>query len=360
MTIRCAWAGAAAAVALLCGAAPASAQFYAGKTLTMVINYPPGGPTDIEGRIVGRHIANHIPGKPAVVVKNQPGGAGNIAANALGLQTPKDGLTLGFFTWNPLDQILSAEGLAVKYQDFVFIAGIQQPVVVYARKDTPPGLAKPEDIVKASGFKAGALAPNTHGTLRMGFALDLLGVKYRLVSGYKGLKEVETAVHQNEVQLSNSSLPGFRASITPTMVATGIVIPLFHFDIEESPGVFKPSPALPDVVTFLDLYKRIHGADKMPSGPKWEAMVLINGLVDSMFRTVFLPPGSPKEAAAVLKSAFAALWRDEAFLADYEKSVRNRPGLVVGEAGEKIIARLSAVKPEMVKFINDYVAAAGQ
>jgi tripartite-type tricarboxylate transporter receptor subunit TctC len=351
---------AAAAVATLVFAAMAEAQFYAGRTLTMVINYPPGGPTDIEGRIIARHLPNHVPGGPAVIVKNQPGGGGNIAANELGLRTAKDGMTFGFFTWNPLDQIQGAGGLAVKYQDFAFIVGVQQPVVVYARKDIAPGIARPEDIVKASGFKAGALAPNSHGTLRMSFALDLLGVKYKLVSGYKGLKEVETAVLQNEVQLSNSSLPGFRASITPTMVATGIVTPLFHFDVETEPGVFKPSAALPDVMTFLDLYKKVHGKDKMPSGPMWEAMVLINGLVDSMFRTAFLPPGSPKEAVATLRGAFVSLWKDEAFLADYEKTVRTRPGLVVGEAGEKIIARLAEVKPEMVKFIDDYVEAAAK
>jgi len=71
---------------------------------------------------------------------------------------------------------------------------------------------------------------------------------------------------------------------------------------------------------------------------------------------VFLPPGSPKEATATLRAAFTSLWKDEAFLSDYERSVRNRPVLVVGEAGEKIIARLAGVRPEMVKFINDYVA----
>ena len=155
---------AAALVILAVGAA--EAQFYAGKTLTLVINYPPGGPTDIEGRIVGRHLPTHIPGKPTIVIKNQPGGGGNIAANTLGLSTPKDGFTAGFFTWNPLDQIQKAEGLSVNYEDFVFIAGIQQPVVVYARRDLPPGIAKSDDILKAGSFKAGALAPNSHGTLR--------------------------------------------------------------------------------------------------------------------------------------------------------------------------------------------------
>ena len=43
----------------------ACAQFYKGKTVTMIINYPAGGPTDIEGRIVAQHLPAHIAGKPA-------------------------------------------------------------------------------------------------------------------------------------------------------------------------------------------------------------------------------------------------------------------------------------------------------
>jgi tripartite-type tricarboxylate transporter receptor subunit TctC len=65
----------AALAALVAAAFPqfALAQFYKGKTITMIINYPAGGPADIEGRIVAQHLPNHIPGKPTVVIKNVSG-----------------------------------------------------------------------------------------------------------------------------------------------------------------------------------------------------------------------------------------------------------------------------------------------
>jgi tripartite-type tricarboxylate transporter receptor subunit TctC len=44
----------------------AFAQFYKGKTITMVINYPAGGPSDIEGRIVAQHLPGHVAGKPTI------------------------------------------------------------------------------------------------------------------------------------------------------------------------------------------------------------------------------------------------------------------------------------------------------
>lgn len=350
----------AVAVTAIAFATPASAQFYKGKTLTLLINYPPGGPTDIEGRIIARHIANHIPGAPTVIVKNMGGASGNLGANFLGESAAKDGLTVGFFTWNPIDQVLGSEGLRVKYNDFVFLAGVQQPSVVYGRKDIKPGITRGADIVKASGFRVGGLGPTSTQVLYATLSLDLLGVKYSAVPGYKGLKEVETAVLQNEVQVSNSSLPGFRASIDPTMIKTGVAIGYWHFDIEDANGNFAPSPVVSDVPTFLQVYKEVKGKDAMPSGPQWDALRLVAKIMNSMFRTSFLPPGSPAEAVKDMRAAFVALWKDEAFLTEYEKTVRYRAGLVSGDDGQKLIADLGNIKPELVAFIRDYTDKLGK
>jgi tripartite-type tricarboxylate transporter receptor subunit TctC len=346
-------------IAAACGVGAAHAQFYKGKTLSLLINYPPGGPTDIEGRVIAHHLADHIPGKPTVIVKNMGGAAGNVGANYLGEAAAKDGLTLGFFTWSPLDEVLGSESLRVKYSEFIFIAGVQQPTVVYARKDVPPGINKPSDIVKASGFKFGGLGNTSTQVLFGTLSLDLLGVKYQVVTGYKGLKEVETAVQQNEVQVSSSSLPGWRASITPTMVKTGIVTPLWHLDLEDANGKFMASPVVPDVPTFLTVYKEIKGKDAMPSGLPWESLRLIAGIMNSMFRTSFLPPGSPPEAVKEARAAFVSLWKDEKFLAEYEKTVRYRAGLVTGEDGQKVIGNLAKIKPELVAFLKDYTGKIG-
>ncbi|MGE0747254.1 MAG: Bug family tripartite tricarboxylate transporter substrate binding protein [Rhodospirillales bacterium] len=348
------------ALAASCGVGAAQAQFYKGKTLTLLINYPPGGPTDIEGRVIAHHLPNHIPGKPTVIVKNMGGAAGNVGANYLGEAAAKDGMTLGFFTWSPLDEVLGSESLRVKYSQFIFIAGVQQPTVVYARKDVPPGINKPADIMKTSGFKYGGLGNLSTQVLFGTLSLDLLGVKYQVVTGYKGLKEVETAVQQNEVQVSSSSLPGWRASITPTMVKTGIVTPLWHLDLEDGKGNFMASPVVPDVPTFLTVYKEIKGKDAMPSGVAWESLRLIAGIMNSMFRTSFLPPGSPDEAVKDARAAFVSLWKDEKFLAEYEKTVRYRAGLVAGDEGQKIIANLATIKPELVAFLKDYTSKLGK
>ena len=79
--------------------APAAGQpdFYKGKTVEVIISTGVGGGLDTNGRIVARHLGNHIPGNPTVVSKNMPG-AGHIrAANYVYSQAPKDGTTIGTF-----------------------------------------------------------------------------------------------------------------------------------------------------------------------------------------------------------------------------------------------------------------------
>src|SRR6516165_944752 len=131
----------------------ACAQFYKGKTVTMIINYPAGGPTDIEGRIVAQHLPVHIAGKPTVVVKNVGGAGGVIGSNQLGNAAP-NGETIGFFTLDMISQLVGNPALRVNYADFVMIAGVENPLVMYARKDTPPGLKIATDIMRAEEFKA--------------------------------------------------------------------------------------------------------------------------------------------------------------------------------------------------------------
>ena len=71
----------------------ARAQLYKGKTITMIVNYPAGGPTDIEARIVAQHLPQHIAGQPTIVVKNVGGGSGLLGSNELG-DAATDGMTM--------------------------------------------------------------------------------------------------------------------------------------------------------------------------------------------------------------------------------------------------------------------------
>src|SRR5262245_64488809 len=88
-----------AVMAMLAGAIlPATADdvadFYKGKTVTIVVGHEPGTGFDVYARVLQRHLRRHIPGSPAVVVQNMPGVGGITAANWLYSSAPRDGTVL--------------------------------------------------------------------------------------------------------------------------------------------------------------------------------------------------------------------------------------------------------------------------
>ena len=336
---------------LLAFASGVYAQQFTGKTVNVVVNYPPGGPADVAARIIVEYLPKYLSGVSGVVVRNVPGAGGTIGVNQLGQAEGRDSYNVSFFTWNPLDQITRNPILHVKYSDLKFIAGERQATLLYIRKDA--GVRKSADIAKVKEFKAGSLAPQSHSTLRQRLALDLLDANYRPIPGYKGLKEVETAVLRGDVALGNISLPGYLTSVKPNLIDTGIAIPLLQYDRPD--GLPGRSEELPDIPTFTEVYKAVHGKDSVPSGPKWEALQFLTSLMDSMYQAMFMPPSAPPEAVAEMRGAIVKLGKDPAFIATYEKVIGSKPRFVLASQGEKVIAELANIKPSMVEFLTQYI-----
>jgi tripartite-type tricarboxylate transporter receptor subunit TctC len=334
----------------LAGSQPAAAQLYRGKTITMIVNYPAGGPTDIEGRIVAQHLPAHIPGKPTIVVKNVGGAGGIIGSNQLGEAAP-NGETMGFFTLDMVAEFVGNPALRTHYAEFVIIAGIENPLVVYARKDTPPGLKVAADIMKARDFKALSLNAQNSNTVNQSLSLDLLGLKYQAIPAYRGLKEVETAILQNLGQLANSSLPGWTGSILPTM--GDIVMPLWQLAARAKDGSYPRSSALPDLPTFEEFHASVRDGSK-PSGFMYEVLRASSDPLVAMFRTAVMPPRTPPEVTDIMRAAFVEMWKNAAFIADYAKVMKSPPILVSGSDGQAIIDAVGRVKPEIRSFLIDY------
>jgi len=81
----------AAVVAAGASAALADEPFYQGKRVTLLVNFAPGGPTDVEGRLLAKHIVKHIAGHPLIIVQNKDGASGLVGAAYLGEVGPRDG-----------------------------------------------------------------------------------------------------------------------------------------------------------------------------------------------------------------------------------------------------------------------------
>jgi tripartite-type tricarboxylate transporter receptor subunit TctC len=340
-------------IAFITPSQAADAPFYQGKNVTFLINFAAGGPTDIEGRIVARHLAKYIPGNPTIIVQNMPGAGGVTGINFLGEAAKRDGLTLGYFTGPYNHHMMKSSTLRTDLMQLPFIASVGSVTVCYIRSDVPPGIKKPTDIVKAERFRAGGLSFDSNKDLRFRLAFDVLGLKYDYVTGYNSSNDARLAVQRNEIQYHDENVPGYRGVVEPQLVKTGIVTPLYYHDLIAPDGTMKKSPDYPELNSFTEIYTQIYG--KPPAGIKYEVLKAANMASQNLSRVGLLPPGSPKEAVVAMRQAFAALSKDEEFIADAKKAMRFQPRFDVGEDGERIRDKVLRAPTEVVDFVRQYI-----
>src|SRR4051812_977406 len=72
------------------------AAFYKDNTIKIIVGFGPGGGVDIYSRMLARHMSPNIPGRPNIIVTNQPGGGSMRAVQSLAL-APKDGTSIVAF-----------------------------------------------------------------------------------------------------------------------------------------------------------------------------------------------------------------------------------------------------------------------
>lgn len=334
-------------------------DFYKGKRVTVMINYSAGGPTDIEARLFARNIGKLIAGKPQVISKNMAGAGGTVATNYLGLKARKDGLTMGYFTalastaaFKPLKD----KGVRVDPESFELIATVAGSSYAYMRTDVAPGIKKPEDIMKTNGFTLLGLRSRSSLDLRERLVLDMLGLKYKYVTGYRGTSKARVAVLQGEGDYLTESQPSFRAKVIPTLIKTGKAIGLYFYPLDDGREIYSPanlSKGLP-MLPFDKFYEKVKG--KKPSGQLWQAFREVNRAGSMAQRSVILPPGAPKAAVAALRAAVHKLNKDPGYKSDANKTVSFVPRFDVGPAAEKIMKASIKITEPTLEFLRGYIA----
>ena len=329
----------------------AETAFYRGKTLTVLINFATGGPTDIEGRLVARYLGKHLPGQPAIVVQNMAGAGGVTGTNYLGEVAKADGLIMGYFTGQFFNLLTADPNLRVDLAKFAYIASIEGVAVAYVRKDLAPGIQEPKDLIKAKGLRAGGLSLNSAKDVRFRLQLDLLGVPHQYVTGYNSNSDARLALERNEIQFFTEGTPGYRSQVQPRMVKEGMVVPVYADELVTADGEFKPSAEVPDIPAFSQLYQQIFG--KLGSGPQWEALKTIN-LTHAMQRIAKVAPNTAPEVVAALRQGFSQMIKDPEFIQEFKKVTRSDPRFQVGGEADKLIKRLVQAPPEVRATIRKY------
>jgi tripartite-type tricarboxylate transporter receptor subunit TctC len=292
---------------LLCrDVARAQDNFFAGKTVRIVVGSSPGGGYDYWARLLARSMAKYIPGNPEVVVQNMPGGGSLVATNYVYGVAKPDGLTLGM----PNQSVYMAQVVADKEarfdaQKFNWIGSPDRnPTVLYIRADAP--YKSMDDVIKAKAPpKCGGSGRDSASLI---FALeDLIGAKFEVVLGYQGGSQTDLAVERGEVVCRSMGL-GAHFSRQP--------FTLWHhkdFDRHLLQSGRKRDDRATDTPTIHELMDRY----KTSELGRQLATVLTAG--ENFGHPMMAPPGVPPDRVKLLRDAYTKTLRDPALLADVKK-----------------------------------------
>ena len=335
-------------------AAHADDPFYKNKRLTILINFAPGGPTDIEGRMFAKHLARHIDGAPNIVIQNMDGAGGIVGAKYMGEVAPRDGSIAGYFTGTAFMYALDPERFRVDFKTYQFVATQAGTTVHFVRTDVAPGMKEATDIANAKGLVLGGLSVDTPKDLRLRLAMDMLGIPFKYVTGYRSSPAARLAFQRGEINFFSESPPSYRGVVDPSLVKTGQAIPVFYDAGFDGKDFFVPDAVkgLP-ILTFHELYQKIKGT--MPSGQLWDiykAIIAADGIIQ---RLIVMPPGVPQPAVDALRAAIARVNVDPAYAEEAEKAFGFVPQWAAGPDTPKVAQTALTVRPEVRTFLTDYM-----
>ncbi len=278
------------------------ADFYHGKTIRMIVATSPGGDYDLRARLIARHMGKHIPGNPTFVVSNMPGGVGVQAANYMTVQAPKDGTTIhAIMQGMSALQALGGANVEFDTRKFPWIGNTTDtPNVINSWYTT--GIKTIQDVMTRE-LVVGAPGTATSSVYYPKALNELVGTKFKIVSGYPGGNVVNLAMERGEVGGRGSNSWASWKSTHPEWLKEKKIYILVQIAL-------KRDPELADVPTMIELAKNEDDRKLMEF---LSADIPIS-------RAYVTTPEVPPERIEALRRAFDATMKDPAFLAEAAKT----------------------------------------
>lgn len=312
------------------------ADFYRGKRIDLIIGYATGGGYDLYARLLGRFIGAHIPGKPTVVTQNMPGAGSRNAANWLYTIAPKDGTVIACLGQaTPTDQALDQPGVRFDARKFNWIGNLSVVNNILFVSATT-GVTTIEEAKKKS-LAIGASGASSPSVLYPQVSNNLLGTKFKIVSGYPGGSEINIAVERHEVDGRGSDSWASIKSTRPDWLRDHAINILFQI------GPRRESE-LRDVPLWTDLA----GNDE-----ERQVLEILSGDV-SVGRPILTAPGVPAERVAALRQAFDETMRDPQFIAAARQSNMDINPMS-GETLQRAVEKIAAPSPKILAMVKDAI-----
>jgi tripartite-type tricarboxylate transporter receptor subunit TctC len=341
VTLRNSIISAAALTAALMAPTPLCASdYYAGKTIEMIVGGGPGGGYDIYARAVSRHLGRHIPGQPTIVVKNMPGASSGKAAQYITSIAPKDGTSMAGIMpgaiMGPLLDDRSAPLFDPTKVRYVGTANSGTRVCVTMKGSKIASFADARKVPA----KFGGSGPND-STYEYGYLHKRTsGAIFDIVAGYRGTPDMALAVERGEIDgVCGWDWSSFKSQ-KPDWLRDNKANVLLQVSMQPHPELTKMG--VPTVFQFVD-----NAEDR-----KVVELVISQTV---FHRSYIAPPETPAAQLEVLRAAFDKTMSDPQFLADAEKmrvDIEPLSGAKVQEVVQGLYATPKAIVERARKAIR--------
>jgi tripartite-type tricarboxylate transporter receptor subunit TctC len=316
------------ALLLAAGDGAAQPEFFARKTVTVIIGYTGGGSYDLYGRMIARHLGRHIPGTPTVIAQNMPGAGSLKAANYLYEVAPKDGTALGVIVESAaLEQALSNPAVQYDAAKFTYLGRVATSNNIFMQWHT----AKVQSLDDArrmetslAGTGPGSIAETVPRLLNA-----LTGTRFKLVSGYPASREAMLAMERGEVDGASSSWAAVKVGKQDWLRERKIRIIL-----QTTPERIPELPETPSL-------------GEIGNTPEDKQVFALYASGSAIGRSLLAPPGIGAERVQALRNAFQAMVVDPEFVADLQRTdveLSPLPGEQVAELVTRTLSVPAAVR----------------
>jgi tripartite-type tricarboxylate transporter receptor subunit TctC len=328
--------GAAVALGL---AGHADAADFSGKTIEWIIPFPVAGGSDVWARFFAPVLAENLPGKPTVVVKNVPGAGSIVGTNQFQSRARPDGLMiLGTSGSTQFPFLLQDTRVKYDYKNWVPVLASPTGGVVYINPTT--GVKGPEDLAKLKGkkMKYGSQGATSLDLVPI-LAFQILGLDARL------------AYERGEAAIDYQTSSAYLRNVVP-LVKAGKATPLFSWGVLNDKGEFVRDPTFPDLPHFVEFYEKAYG--KKPSGIEFVAFKSFCVAGFAVQKLIFLLAGTPQDiidayVMALQKGIATPEFKEKskAELGDYEQAT--------GKAAEAFLKVALEVTPEARQWVRKWL-----
>jgi tripartite-type tricarboxylate transporter receptor subunit TctC len=310
--------------------ADATADFYKGKAVTVVVSSSAAGGYDTLGRAVARHMSRHMPGNPAFIVRNMPGAGGMTATNFLYNNAERDGSVIGLMQNNtPFEPLFGTKEARYDPVKFNWLGSPSSETAMVLLWHTVPVSSVAE--LRAHEVAVGVSGANSTPAFFTRLLNATLGTRMKPINGYPGQNDVLIAMERRELDGHPSAFFSSVRSTRPTWLRDKTAKAILQYGPEKL-AELGDVPFAPDLVAGEE--------DRLVMQAAFAPLAL--------GRPFLAPPGVPAERLAALRSAFAATMADAEFLAEGEKMGLGLNAPRTGEQIQAVMERAYQSPPRVI------------